>query len=330
MALTYSAPAVDITLKIIESFGIDPDPLLRELAIDPGLVSDPNARFRYTQIDDLWYKAVERVGDETFGLRAARYWHPSHLGALGYAWLSSSSLRTALNRFARYMRVLTEGAELELRETDDIFSVVLSYKEISRQQSTRTDSFMAMLVAMIRCNYGDDFHPLSVSFSHPAPADSGPYYELFRCPVYFEAEENSFDLSVEDVDKRLRGSNPQLAQLNDQVMIEYLARLDKDNVIERVKAEILNQLPSGRISDSTVAEALYLNVRTMQRRLQQEGTTFKTLLNEVRQDLADTYIRDSRLTLNEISFLLGFSEISSFSRAFKRWKGKAPSAYRRA
>lgn len=329
MALTYSAPAVDLTLKIIESYGIDPDPLLRELTIDPALVEDPNARFRYTQIDDLWYRASEQVGDEAFGLRAARFWHPSHLGALGYAWLSSSSLRTALQRFARYIRILTEGAELELSETDEIFSVILNYKEISRQQATRTDSFMAMLVAMIRCNYGDEFNPLSVAFTHDPPSDSGPYYELFRCPVSFSVEKNQFDLSIQDVDKRLVGSHPRLAQLNDQVMTEYLVKLDRDNITERVKAAIIDQLPSGRLSDGVVAEALYMNVRTMQRRLQQEGTTFKTLLNEVRQDLADTYIRDSSLTLNEISFMLGFSEISSFSRAFKRWTGKAPSTYRR-
>jgi len=87
-------------------------------------------------------------------------------------------------------------------------------------------------------------------------------------------------------------------------------------------------MPSGKVTDQAVAEALYMHVRSLQRKLKDEGTTFKALLNGVRQELAYHYIRDSRLNVNEISFLLGFSDISSFSRAFKRWTGEPPSAYR--
>jgi AraC-like DNA-binding protein len=328
MSLTYSAPAVALTLKIIESSGVDPDPLMRKLHIDPQKMSDPNARYPYKRIDALWAEAAALIDDPCFGLKAAIYWHPSNLSALGYAWLSSSSLRTALQRFCKYIRMLTEGASFELEERDDSLSVLLHYNPISLQQPTRTDSVMAMVVAMCRANYGAEFNPASVSLAHPVPDCSGKFYELFRCPVKFDAPDNRFTLTLESADKHLQGSNPLLSTLHDQYMINYLAQLDKTNIQERVRAAIIELLPDGNINDYKVAESLYMNVRTLQRRLQKEQTTFKTQLNNVRQELADRYIRDSSKGLAEISYLLGFSEMSSFSRAFKRWTGETPSHYR--
>ncbi|MEA3303259.1 MAG: AraC family transcriptional regulator [Pseudomonadota bacterium] len=328
MPLTYSAPAVDLTLKIIASCGIDPHPLMRKFCIDPQKIADPNARFRYKQIDALWSEAEALIDDPCFGLKSAIYWHPSHMGALGYAWLSSSSLRAGLQRFAKYMRILTEGATLGLEETNDTLSAVLHYKPESMQHPTRTDSAMALLVAMCRANYGDEFTPVSISLTHPAPDCSGKFFELFRCPINFDAADNRFTLTLESADKQLQGSNPLLSTLHDQFMIDYLARLDDTSLQERVRAEIIQQLPDGNINDSSVAEALYMNVRTLQRRLQKEQTTFKSQVTSVRQELANHYIRDSSKGLAEISYLLGFSEMSSFSRAFKRWTGETPSHYR--
>ena len=328
MALTYSAPALAITLEIISASGVDPEPLLQDLGIDKSMILDPGARYKYTQIDELWYKAASLINDDSFGLKAAEFWHPSQLGALGYAWLSSSSMRTAMKRFARYMRILTEGATLQLEETATDVSLILGYRSISRQQPTRTDSFMAMLVAMCRANCGEDFHPESVSFTHPEPENMAPFYSLFRCPVFFDAKDNRFTLSSEVADRQLLSSNPSLALLNDQVILETISRMDKDNLVERVKLEIISLLPSGKISDQSVADSLHMNVRTLQRKLHQEGSSFKSLLNEVRKDLAKKYIRDKRESLGEIAFNLGFAESSSFSRAFKRWTGQTPSEAR--
>ncbi len=329
MPLTYSAPAVSITIKIIESFNIDPAPLLSKLGIDPKLIEDPNARFSYESIDKLWFEAVNIVQDPCFGLRAARFWHPSQMGALGYAWLTSSSMHTALKRLSRYMSILTEGATLEIDELDDILSVHLKYKSISKQQPTRTDSFMAMLLAMCQANCSEEFHPVAISFTHDAPKDTSAFYALFKCPIHFGCAENRFDISKKVADKHIITANPKLVQLSDQIIIETLVKLDKNNIVERVKLTIINELSSGFISETSVAESILMSQRTLQRRLEENGTSFKQLLNDTRQDLADKYLRDSSLTLQEISFMLGFSEISSFSRAFRRWTGLSPSSYRK-
>ena len=119
-------------------------------------------------------------------------------------------------------------------------------------------------------------------------------------------------------------------KLNDQGMIEYLAKLDQDNITHKIKAVIIDQLPCGNVTEASVARALYMSSRTLQRHLQRKDTTYTTLLNEIRQDLAEQYLTEQDISLTEIAFLLGFSESSAFSRAFKRWVGVSPSEYRKA
>ena len=333
MSLTYSAPAVSMTLKIIESYNIDPDPLLKNLDIDRKLIEDPNARFDYTKIDQLWFDAVTIVGDPNFGLKAAKYWHPSTMGALGYAWLTSTNLHTALIRFERYMTILTEGAKLDITViyndgSDDELSVHLNYNETSKQQPTRTDSFMAMLFAMCRANCGEDFHPTSISLTHNKPDDMSEFVALFECPIHFNAAQNRFNVSKEVADMRLVSANPQLDLINDRIIVETLARLEKDNIIAQVKAEILRQLPSGEVTETSVADAMYISKRSLQRKLQKENTTTRSIYNDLRKELAEKYLQDSHINLIDIAFNLGFSEYSSFSRAFKKWTGISPRAYR--
>ena len=126
------------------------------------------------------------------------------------------------------------------------------------------------------------------------------------------------------------GSHPQLAELNDQIMINYLAKLDQDHITQKAKATIVDQLPSGSVTDETVARSLHMSSRKLQRQLKREGTTFNTLLNKVRQDLAQKYLREEDTSMTEIAFLLGFSESSAFSRAFRRWMGVSPTTFRKA
>lgn len=109
-----------------------------------------------------------------------------------------------------------------------------------------------------------------------------------------------------------------------------LAMMEKGDIVFRVKAVIQDQLPMGNLSDETVADALHVSVRSMHRRLTDAGSNFRSLLVNIRRELAESYILDNSLTLTEISLLLGFSEPSSFSRAFKNWTGNAPSTARQA
>ncbi len=329
MAMTHYAPILGEYWRLIESYEVDPEPIFRKLNLDPALIHDIYARIPYSGIELLWQEMTAVIDDPAIGLKLSGFWHPSGSGPLGYAWLASSSLRTAFERVIRFLKVFTDGMSCRIEESDGKFVFVHSFHEQSLNIPCHVDAILSTLILLCRINYGKELNPELVQFTHDAPVNTGDFYAFFRSPVEFNASENSLLFPVDVVDKRLICSQPKLAQLNDQVMIEYLAKLDHGNIVEKVKAIILEQLPSGKITDSYVAENLYMTSRTLQRRLAVEGTSFKTLLNEVRKNLADQYISDNHLSINEISFLLGFSEISSFSRAFKRWNGSPPSDLRK-
>ena len=231
-----------------------------------------------------------------------------------------------MNRLARFIQVIRRDIRVQITENEKTITIEIVPLEAdtSRDVFWYADADASNLISMCRANFGEQLEPVSVSFKHEQPRCAGDYYTLFRCPINFSAEHNCLELSIEDIDKRLPGSNPLMSQIHDQAIIEYLARLDKKDIVQKVKNAIVELLPDGRISDQKVAEALFMSPRNLQRKLEAEGTTFKTLLTEIRRELALKYIQDSELTLTEISFMLGFSEMSAFSRAFKQWTGNSP------
>lgn len=325
MTATYLLSSANILWEILSKYGHDPDPFFSEEGVSKGMLFEQGKRISFNKVNKLWIKAESLIEDPCFGLEAADFWHPSYFGALGYAWLASTTLRKALERLERYFHIISEKADVKLEEHKDGLNLILSD---SIQPAAFMDSRMATIISGCRFNCGEDFHPLSVSIIHEKPTCSGRYFQLFRAPVYFGAENDSILFSLEDLDLRLPGGNPHLASISDQLMIEYIANLDRQNIIHRVKYAIIENIPDGKITDDKIAKAIFMSVRSLQRYLKEFGTTFGAVLDETRKDLAEHYVSDLKEDLTEVAFKLGYSEQSSFSRAFKRWTGISPSAYR--
>lgn len=327
---TNKASLLVVLWNVLKSYGIDAEPLFREMALNPEVMKQSGGRYRVKDIHKLWRKASEVIDDPCFGLKAAELWHPSNLGPLGYAMLASNTLRTSLERLNRYHRFLSDEDFMKLDDTEEGLRLTLVLSHGNGDIPEQKDATLAVTLSMCRMNYVEDLAPVSVTLKHPKPSCSAKFFEYFRSPVLFEAPTYSLTLPPEAVDKILPGSNPQLAELNDQIMIEYLAELDHDHIAQKVKAVIIDQLPSGKVTDESVSRILHMSSRKLQRQLQSAGTTFYALLSEIRQDLAQKYLREQHTSITEVAFLLGFSESSAFSRAFKRWMGVTPSEYQKA
>jgi AraC-like DNA-binding protein len=330
MYTTNSANITLILYNILESYRIDPKPLFWKMGINPDLMKQSGKRYKLETVKKLWQKASVVIKDPCFGLKAAELWHPSNLSALGYAMLASPSIRTALERMERYYRVISDEKIMELNDTEAGLEVTLLSSHGLHDIPERNNALLAFLLSICRVNYTEELAPVSVKFTHQEPSCSAKFFEYFKCPIIFEAPTNGFTLPSESADELLPSSNPKLAELNDQVIIEYLAELDQNNIVQRVKATIIDQLPSGKVTDDSVSRDLYMSSRKLQRQLESAGTTFYTLLSETRGDLAKKYVRDQDTSVTEIAYLLGFSEASAFSRAFKRWVGVSPSQYRKS
>lgn len=328
--MSVFAPTMIILWKTIETYGIDPGPLFAAEGIRFQLPIDPSIRLPYEKIDRIRTKAVKLCGDEAFGIRSASVYAVTHLGALGYAWQSSMTLRSACSRLERFIRVVNNKAVVRVEDKDGCMVVTFLLNVPSGDEATRDDGALALTARMCRLVCGDDFRLQTVNFRHSKPRDLKPYFEYFACQLNFDQPENQLLIPLSIADEMLVGANPELALLNDQVITRRLAYMDRNDIVARVQSVLMEQLPLGQISDDSVAEALHMSVRTMHRKLTEVNNSFRTLLVEMRRNLAEHYIMDNSLTLTEISLLLGFSEQSSFSRAFKNWTGAAPSEVRQA
>ena len=326
--MSVFAPALGALWEQLQGYGIDPEPLFREEGIDPEMLFDAGARIPLDRYQRLDVKAAKLSGDPYFGLKGAEYSRPAHLGALGFAWLASSSLRTAFQRLSRYAKVIQEKLTIELDEDDEFFYVRLDAHMPLLNKRIRENGQLAAVVKFSRVIAGKDFNPAKICLKQSEPEDAGYYYELFRCLLEFNAKATTFVIRLEDVDKRLTGSNDQLAKLNEHIVVKYLAHSEKHDIVNRVKAAIIDGLANGQVTETSIAKEMHTTPRNLHRKLQKEDASFKTLLTGVRKELAQQYIQDRSKTLTEISFMLGFSEVSSFSRAFKGWTGRPPSEAR--
>jgi AraC-like DNA-binding protein len=167
-----------------------------------------------------------------------------------------------------------------------------------------------------------------VTFRRAAPADTGPYQAFFRCPVAFGADANRLLIGVAEADHALPTGNRDVAALHDRVLVEQLARLDKKDVMARFRASVLERMTSGDLSEENLARDLHMSRRSLQRRLAEAEATYQSLVDETRRDMALRYLADPDKSATDIAFLLGYSQQSAFTRAFRRWTGNSPSAYR--
>lgn len=301
--------------------------VLSRAGIDPAALEEPNSRIPSKQVSCLYEILAEELPEETVGLALAERLTPGSLHALGYSLFASRTLQAFFLRLQRFFRLISAATipEVELRNGRLIFVMAL----LEDIPSIRQDVFVAVVVRFARMAYRSTFSPVLVRFERPPPSpDAASRFEAyFGCPVEFGANRIEVHVAEEDYSQVLRGANPELVRYHDQIATEYLARFDEEKIINRTQDAILKMLPDGSVSVDAVSAALNVSSRSLQRRLQEEGTSFNALLDDMRQYLAVRYLRSGRRSIKEVSYLLGYADPSNFARAFRRLTGKSPNEY---
>lgn len=315
--------------KQLDALGLDSEALCAQAGLQPGVWDDPNARCPLSVTTRLWHLAVEASGDPALGLNTSQYVSPTTFHALGYALIASCSMREVFERTVRYYRVVSDALELELLERADCYEFRFRVPSGSLPPAPEAlDAFAAIYVRSCRNRLGRDFVPLAVHLQRPEPADPQPWHAVFRAPLLFSADENMLRFAKPEFEQQLDDGNPELAEHNEAVLKRNLEQLQAPTWVRKVRGCIAAQLPDGEPSAERTAQSLHLSLRSLQRHLADEGTHYESLLAETRQALALQHIREANCSISEIAYLLGFADASSFSRAFKRWTGQAPSQYR--
>ncbi len=314
----------------LEQRGIEPAGVFEKANVPMYNTVDPLRRMTNAEVSALFRESVKATGDPCFGLFVAEAFHISQLHALGFALLASTTIRDFCLRLQNFYRLASQNLEFELIESDDqtILSARLTQPDICAET---IDAFAALIVRLIRAIFEVKFCPRKVSLPRPVPAAGAtPYLEYFGCEVLFDQADLRICFDSKTVDLPLPGGSQELAQLHDRTAMEYLEKLDKQNITNRVRSLIVDFLSTGLVSKQQVAEGLNMSPRTLENRLLEEGSNFQQVLDGTRQSLADGYMEQSSLSITEIAYLLGFSDAANFTRAFKRWNGKSPMEFRKS
>ena len=313
----------------LDGLGLDSAALCREAGLDPQQMDDPNTRLPLSATTRLWRLAVEASGDPALGLQTSRHVSPTTFHALGLALAASSTLREMFERVERYHRVVSDVMVMELRDVGAVSEMrMLLPAHQAAPAPEAVDAFIAIYVRSCRSRLGRDYAPLSVQLRRAAPADPQPWLETFRAPVEFAAKDDVLRFSRGDLDLPLDDGNPELVAHNETVLQRRMEALEPKTWVRRLRAAIEQRLPNGEPSAELLAQGMHLSLRSLQRHLSDEDSSYEQVLSEVRYRLALEYLHDQSCSISEVAYLLGFADSSSFSRAFKRWSAKSPSQYR--
>ncbi|GIZ10855.1 AraC family transcriptional regulator [Pseudomonas sp. NCCP-436] len=314
---------------------IAPERLLAHVQLTPEILSQRDQRIAASAYLSLLGAGVRLSGDDNLGLHLGEAVRPGYYGVLGYLVMSCATLADALHRQARYAALV---GGLGLVSLDDEPSrdgseplVAHRWKPLlPQQQRQQCEETLAGWVSFGRWISGLDIAPTEVRFQHPAPPDIREHQRIFRCPVLFGQADNALVFPRRLLGVPLGQADAQVQRMLDAYAERLLGELRSSHaVLDQARLVLSRQLPEQGPDLEAVAGALALSPRTLQRRLREAGLSFSQLVDETRQQLALHYLRDPALELAEIAFLIGFSEPSSLTRAFRRWTGESPGEYRR-
>jgi AraC-like DNA-binding protein len=312
--------------RALEAAGCESTALLAEAGFDLKALDGPTVRCPLTQTARLWGLAVAATGDPAFGIKVASHIKQTTFHALSYGLSASSTLKEAFERVQRYCHVASDAIEYEFSRRGSEYHFVIEPAGPVADESV--DALVAAHLRMCRSLIGHDYSPLRIEFRRARPARIEDFERLLRAPLEFGAARTRLVFDCDAIERPLDGGNPELARHNDAIALQYLSQIERGNLQGRVRDVLTQRLAQGEPSQEDVAELLNMSARTLQRRLGDVGTTYKEILDETRRVLALAYLSAPRHSVSDITYLLGFSAGSSFTRAFRRWTGQSPSDWR--
>ena len=313
MTQLVRAAALTHYVEVARAVGLDPWRMLSDAGLHRSCVEQPELRISVESVRVLLERSAALSGEEAFGLRMAEGRRISNLGALGLLTREEPSLRLALQSFQRYSRVHNESLRQRIEETGGIATIHEDLlMETTGPVRQATELVVAVALRLMRVFLGADWRARHICFTHPEPADLGVHRRVLGQMPEFRCEFNGIVCPSTDLDTPIASADPVVAgYIRQQLQGDALADA---RVADEVRQMALVLLPQGRCTIEQVARFMGINRRTLHRHLATEGHTFSGLVQAVRRELAQRYVSDRLRPLTEVAQLLGFSDLSSFSR----------------
>ncbi len=317
-------------LPLLRALGADADRIFGPAGIDASrLNAGSEGALALSSYVEVMERAARQSGRPDFGLLYGSTFPASGHGLVGDLALSAPSIGMALRQFTDLFPLHQEASEARLVEESGLLRLeyrILDWRIFERRQDAELT--IAMFQNLLREAYGPGFRPVEVQFEHPAPEGRAAHEAAFAAPVFFGQRTNAIIFAPGDLSRRMPGAD--VARFARLAAEAYRRRLPHGRVpLEaRVRAEIRSRLPDGSPPIMDIAAALGVARWTLQRRLNEMGLTYAGAVQDVRKTLAESYLRQPHLTISGIAQLLGYAELSPFSRACRRWFGASPEQIR--
>jgi len=314
--------------EIARTLGVDPERMIHHVGGDRTCILSPDLHVPESWLAKVLESTEQASSCAAVGLLMAEAWRLSDFGPISLLLQHQPTLRHALGQLETYRHLLSESVTVHVEESDDI-AIVHQQLITERPDPGRqpVELSVGALLSLMKSMLGGRWKPRSVHFSHPAPASLHNHHRLFGTGVEFGCDFDGIILDRQDLDR----PNP----LGDVNLSRYAREFLDHSPVGRqvsmasnVRRAVHVLLPRGRSGIDQVGEKLGLSPRTLQRRLEQEGEEFSSLVNEVRRALASRYLGDFRYPVSQVAILVGFSEVSTFSRWFSAQFGKSPTRWR--
>ncbi|MCC5640073.1 AraC family transcriptional regulator [Nostoc sp. CHAB 5844] len=330
--------SVYITRGIVQfaaaRYGVDADSLCTDVGIDATLLKMPDQQISGTLHSAVWREVIKRTGDENFALHLGEAFHLATFGIVGYVLVNCQTFAEVLEKFSRYTRLFSQGAYIHFTVADglvlcdcDIIDDLKNY--LLEQPRYAVESTFASLLIATKVLTGKPLYPHAVWFQYPRPGDTSEHERIFQTGLHFSMPTNRIIFDANCLNWSVLSANSNLLSMFEQhaqTMLDAMNR--EDDYTRKVVQEIVKQLKGNLPTIEAVARSLAISVRQLQRELQAEDTSYQELLDNTRKELALRHLKNPATPIHDVAFLLGFSEPSAFHRAFKRWTGQTPRAYR--
>jgi len=290
-----------------------------------------DARIPVQKIAALWQAAVELTANPALGLQLGASSHPNNAGIISLVCMNSPTLSEMISRIIRYMRLIAESDHHELIEKNTTVEWFFQIEAPECFTTYAIERSFAMALNWVNTFTGITIEPLELHFQYRAPDYLAEYKKVFSSPLLFEQQSNAIIFDKQILTLPAKTYNAYLDELLQQQATKLLQALGTDHGLkQQTQKLIIKQLPTGNLNVEAISEKLNMSRRTLARKLKEENTSFQDLVEKTRKELATDYLQQHTLSINDIAFMLGFSESSAFSRAFKRWFGNNPQEYRNA
>jgi len=313
---------------LVRNLGCDPDPIFTSAGFDTAQFTDPDFEIPFVQGSKLLAHCVTATGCGHLGLLLGKQAAPSSLGVTGFMLRTASNVGNALHGLVSHLDLHDRGAVISLvsddRGTHLSYVIHLTGVEATDQIY---DMSMTITCKIMRSLCGTDWNPAQVLLSRRPPQNQVPYKRFFRAPLRFNADQSTLTFQTRWLDHPLESSDPLLHRHLEKEANELHARQDV-SLVNEVRLLLRLSLKTQKSTLKDIAGQIGIHERKLNRRLREEGTSFRRELENTRYELARQLLVDTRIPLSDISISLNYADPTAFSRAFKQWSGLTPAEWR--